>query len=458
LAGILRESEKAMVKRTFLFFKHSFLNVFYWACALILWTYMSVSLIGYYRSWYFATAVVVVLAGWFLAGGILEARGLLKAVGMISLYYFYLLLTALWAEYPETTLWWVTIELIFIVIFALFYLISLNYSVSRVTDFFVYLIPPAAVIFIVSSLIDPGAKRLGWYALNILPFLLLFCVLRLIESFSGRNIVLLAACLLMLLLGMSRTPLLMAGIGIVLMGTLIAGWKARFKLAVVFAAVGLVLTITVMTYQPLSVYAAKTFSRIAYQDVTVGDEFIEAEAPDIVRWTIFDDALSLLETNWLWGMGYMNFMPWYGDRYGFVDYTVRDEEVVGMSLHNSFQTWALEGGVPCLAIVILLLWRYFRILRRQIRHSKNDMERSYYKTYIVAMICLIVLGFFHQPHQMPIFFILLGIVYALDEKNRCEPPRPSRLKRAVNEFLSVLEPRWQGGHIEMTGQVVIRER
>lgn len=436
---------EAALDRTSIFPRQALLATYYWSCASILWTYVSVTIIGYYRSWYFATAVAVVLVGLLLLGGMLERRGLLKAVGMISLYYFYLLLTALWAEYPETTIWWVTIELIFVVIFALFYLISKNYSVDRMIDFFIYLIPPVVVIFIITYLIDPEAIRLGGNTLNILPILLLFCMLRLTVSFSVRNIVLLAACLLMLLLGMSRTPLLVAGIGIILMTVIATNqWTVRLKFAMAFMAIGFVLTITILMYHPLGLYAAKTLSRITYQDLMVGEQFIEAEEPDIIRWAVLADAFSLLKDNWLLGIGYMNFMPWFGERYDLAFYTARDIEIVGMNLHNSFQTWALEGGVPCLVIVALLLWKYFRILQRRIRQSENELEKSYYKTYIVAMICLLVLGIFHQPHQMPIFFILFGIVYALDEKNRCEPSRPSRLRRALNEFFSVLEPRWHG--------------
>jgi len=46
------------------------------------------------------------------------------------------------------------------------------------------------------------------------------------------------------------------------------------------------------------------------------------------------------------------------------------------------------------------------------------MEKLYYKLFIIGMACLLIAGMFHQIHQSPVFFILLGIVYAFDNKYR----------------------------------------
>jgi O-antigen ligase len=111
-------------------------------------------------------------------------------------------------------------------------------------------------------------------------------------------------------------------------------------------------------------------------------------------------------------------MPWFGDMYNFIDENPKGKETVGMNLHNTFQTWALEGGLPCLCIVAMLLWKYFRILRRRIIQSNNDLEKSYYKLFVIGMVCSLVVGLFHQIHQTPMLFILLGIVYALEDNNK----------------------------------------
>lgn len=380
---------------------------------------MSVTIINLYKSWYITTAGVLYFTVLLLLNGILKMRGLVRSSGLIVIYYLYLLLTAMWADYPDITIWYVLIESIYIIIFALFYLLSMNFEPDRIINFFVNLMPPAILIYLILYKIDPEAIRLGGYVLVLLPFALLFCALRLILSFSIRNVVFLTAGLLMLVNGMSRTPLLASGLGLFLMFvTITKRWRTRLTFVAAFVIIGAVVTITILTIQPLRLKTAKTITRITYHDVLVGDQVIEAEKPDSVRWTIYADAWSLYKTNWLFGIGYMNFMPWYGDKYNFSFVNARGKTIRGMNLHNVFQTWATEGGVPCLVIVTMLLWKYFNILLRRIRRSKNDLERSYCKLFVIGMICLLVQGLFHQIHQAPVFFIFLGIVYALDVKKR----------------------------------------
>lgn len=394
-------------------------GVFYWACASILWTYMSVTIINLYKSWYITTACVCFVTVLLLLTDILKMRGLVRSTGFILIYYLYLLLTAMWAEYPDITIWYSLTESIYIIIFALFYLLSMNFKPDRIINFFVNLMPPTILIYLIIYIIDPEAGRLGGYTLVFLPFVLLFCTLRLIQSFSIRNVVFITAGLLMLVMGKSRTPLLIIGLGLLLIFvTITKRWRTRRKLVAVFMSIVLVLIIAFLSFQPIRLSVATTISRIIYQDVVVGDQVIEAEKPDALRWSIYDNARSLYKTNWLLGMGYMNFMPWYGDMYNYSFMTAKGKEIRGMNLHNVYQTWALEGGLPCLGIVTLLLWKYFNILRRRIRQSKNDLERSYCKLFVIGMVCLLVEGLFHQIHQAPVFFIFLGIVYALDVKNR----------------------------------------
>ncbi len=402
-----------------LFIKFKYLNVYYWACASILWTYMLVTIINLYKSWYITTAVVLAFTVLLLMAGAFKTRGLIRSTSYILIYFIYLLATAMWAEYADITIWYVATESIYVIIFSLFYLLSLNLEPDRIIDFFVYLVPPAIITIILTYIIDPEASRLGNNVLVLLPFIFLFCVFRLFQFLFVRYIVLVTACLLMLVIGMSRTPLLIAGLGLFIMLVMIKKrWKTLCRISAVLLVIGAIVIITVLAVPQLRLYAANTITRTIYQDIVVGDQVVEAEIPDVVRWKIFFDAFSLYKSHWLFGMGYMNFMPWYGDRYNFRVENIRGKETVGMSLHNSFQTWALEGGLPCLGIVGLLLWKYFSILRKHIRQSKNDMEILYYKLFVIGMVCLLVAGMFHQIHQSPVFYMLLGIVYAFDNRYR----------------------------------------
>ena len=218
-------------------------SVFYWACAAILWTYMSVTIINLYKSWYITTAGVLALTALLLLTGVLKmTRGLFRSTGLIVLYFLYLLLTALWAEYPGITIWYVATESIYIVIFGLFYLLSMNFAPSRIIDFFVYLVPVAIIIYLITYITDPEAIRLGGYTKDFLPFILLFCTLRAIQSFSIRNVVFVSSCLIMLIIGMSRTPLLIAGLGLLLMFVVITKrWRTRRKFGMEFMSISALL-------------------------------------------------------------------------------------------------------------------------------------------------------------------------------------------------------------------------
>jgi hypothetical protein len=393
------------------------LKLYYWACASILWTYMSVGFLNLYKSWYIVTAGVLVLTFLLLLGGALKARGLVRASGLIVLYFLYLLLTATWASYPENTIWFLSEETIFIAIFALFYLLSLNITSDQLISFFVWLVPAAILVDLITYMTDPEPLRFGAYVLVLLPFILLFCTFRLLQSFSVLNLGLVTACLLMLVIGMSRAPLLGAAVGLLLIFvTMAKSRRTRVRILAGFLIISAVAASAIVIVPALRTKAARTVVRITYRDMTVDDEIIPAEKPDALRWAIYADALSLYQTNWLFGIGYMNFMPWFGGRYGFSFENVRGKTTVGMNLHNVYQTWALEGGLPCIGIVALILWKYFSILRRRIRQSTSDLEKAYYKLFVVGMISLLVEGLFLQIHQTPVLFMFLGIVYALDDK------------------------------------------
>lgn len=395
----------------------SCLQVYYWMCASILWAYMSVTILNAYKSWYITTAAAIVCMVLLSSAGVLNTHGALRSTRIVLVYFFYLLLTAVWADYPETTLLYVAVESIFIAVFLLFFLLSLNASAARMTGFFTSLVPPAVVICFVLYRINPDVSRLGGYVLVVLPFALLFTSVQLLHELSLRNLIYFTASLLILMVGMSRTPLLIAGLGLLsIFIWIVKGWRAWCRLLAGFLTAGLIVGLAFLLLQTVRLNMVKATSRITGQDISIADQIVETEGPDVIRWTIYEDAGSLYRSNWVLGIGYMNFMPWFGEEYGFRTETAGGKETVGMSLHNVYQTWALEGGLPCLAIVFCLLWKYFHILFLKIRQSCDDRENSYYKLLVISMICLLVAGLFHQIHQTPVFFMLLGIVFALDHK------------------------------------------
>src|SRR5207253_10054360 len=85
------------------------------------------------------------------------------------------------------------------------------------------------------------------------------------------------------------------------------------------------------------------------------------------------------------GIGYMNYPAFFEFHYG---------KAFGssLSLHNSYQTWGLETGLPGIAIVAILLYRYFSILKRKICSNSEADENALAKACIIAMLVLLVMG------------------------------------------------------------------
>ncbi|HKZ39049.1 MAG TPA: hypothetical protein VJ184_15405, partial [Chryseolinea sp.] len=135
---------------------------------------MSITIINLYKSWYITTAGVLAYTTVLVLCGVLRTRGLVRSTGLILIYFLYLLLTAMWADNPVITIWYVAVESIFIIIFALSYLLSKNFAPDSIINFFIYMVPPAIIIYSITYIMDPEASRLGGYVLVFLPFLLLF--------------------------------------------------------------------------------------------------------------------------------------------------------------------------------------------------------------------------------------------------------------------------------------------
>jgi O-antigen ligase len=131
---------------------------------------------------------------------------------------------------------------------------------------------------------------------------------------------------------------------------------------------------------------------------------------DDLRTSIFNEALNVYYEYWFQGMGYMNFMKWYGEKFGISELTANGTEIVGMNLHNSFQTWALEGGIFAIIIIIYIMYVYIKRSIYKIKISQNQFEKNFHTVGLINIVSFIIFASYHQLHQNIIFFILLGIV------------------------------------------------
>jgi GNAT superfamily N-acetyltransferase len=146
------------------------------------------------------------------------------------------------------------------------------------------------------------------------------------------------------------------------------------------------------------------------------------EHVDRQRGYITDLSLDLLPEYWLTGMGYMNFYALTAteattlyaiDRFGV--------EVYGTSLHNSYMTWALEGGLLVMLAVALIFWRAGARIRF-IWSAEPNMG----VLLLAWCVSALLFGWFHQLHASVQFWSILGIIFGYRDQLAARLPLVGR--------------------------------
>ena len=392
------------------------------ACATVLWAYMASLYV--YKIWYIATALAVWTTTLLVLRRQVRLGRLLSALTFPCLYFWYWLLTTFWAPAPYDTLWWVAIDAIALVVFALFYVCAQNVHAATLRDLWVGCTVPGLLVTVFTYLHNPEAIRAGGYAPAVLPLAIPFCWLRVLHGpRRGRAGAALSVILALLIVSSSRTPLLVAGLL-----CLWAPWAFSHRLGVALRAylcglLGVVVMLSVVFAIPVTrTLALRTVGRIIVADVLVGEEEVLAERPDIVRQAINQEAAAAWWTYGLFGMGYLQFgASWFAVRYP--DWGV-------MHLHRSLHTWGIEGGVPCLVIVWLLLGQHVRGLWYTRGRARTGVERDVSTALLMVTTGLLLMSWFHQVHRIPTFWAVLGMGLGLTHRTGwARPPANALFKR-----------------------------
>ena len=83
----------------------------------------------------------------------------------------------------------------------------------------------------------------------------------------------------------------------------------------------------------------------------------------------------------------------------------------GISVHNQYVEWALEGGIPWLIVGVLFLISVIVICGRAYRQAKQE-QRLVLLAAILGVIAIVVAGFFDVPFdsvgEQPLYVCSLG--------------------------------------------------
>jgi hypothetical protein len=377
-----------------------------WATAFVLSAYMVSALRA--KIWYIAAAITIVALVPLVLSGRLRIDRFLSNLVPLGVYFGYLALTALWADYPSRTILGVAIDSIELVVFALLYMTTLNNPISSLCRLFVTLGYIAFPVTLVQFALMPNASRVGGYALGIAIYLIPFYVIQIASGQWRKGLAPLMIGLGILAVSGSRAPLV-AGLAEIPLTLLVLKRRSAHlaRIVAITTVCTLLLGTILVCYPPTRSLVLYTYVRFAGVDADTGDISIRAEGPDLTRAALTVYGIELLQEHWLWGIGYANFSYWFQERYGFP-----------MNAHNSFISWPLEGGLPCTCIVIYMLAVFLRNLYRRIRASESTEERDFCRGCIVAMAGVLFVGLFHRAHQSPPLFLFLGIAVALAQKPR----------------------------------------
>jgi len=359
-----------------------------------------------YKIWYIVTAFSLFTAGIFVLLGILNTDKLFRSTCCILIYFGYLLLSSFWSISPGQTVKFFFIDSIEIVVFILFYILVLNISLAALTKMFIYLVFPGFFSAVLFYYLDPNSIRIGSRSLTILPMALPFVWMyyftsmnrdRYVALFSGVTIIAL------LFISMSRTPLAVGVVLTILSIGVFGKLCSRYIIKILSVGLAFLSSFLILWQFETTRFALiKTYVRIFHRDFYGGTTHIAAETVDKGRELISRGISEIVFTNQPFGMGYMNFPVWSGDVLG-----------KSKSLHNIYWAWWIEGGVSLVLIVGFIFTCYFYSLLKCIVYSTDIFYRNFCFATIISMVGVLLYGLYHQIHQVPTMYMLLGVGFAL---------------------------------------------
>lgn len=373
-----------------------------WACEAIIVAYFLS--IWKYKIWLITTLGASVLTAFVVILSDARVRGLLRDLWPLVLYFAYLIAASTQSEYASEAGWWAAVDSIGILVAALFWVAARNSEPSAIRSGFINVSLLAAVVAICVDRSFPEASRLGGYALPFYPIAIPFLWAEIIGGKRKRSAWLaLTVVLAILMLSRSRTPLaaglLVLGLSFVWIGRSL---MQRFKLGLMITIVVTLVGIALMSFGATR-FALLTFvARVTHEDIITKDYYIPGEAFDPTRSyldAIFSEKIIDAQP---FGIGYTTTGRYYELAWG--SYT---------PLHSMYQTWALEGGVFCVLIMTGILIRHWLALRRARHRAASYESEILARCVTLATVAMLFIGLFHQMHQGPLFYAVLGMALGL---------------------------------------------
>jgi hypothetical protein len=392
----------------------------YRACLALLFVgYCASFFLHKYKLYYFGWAACLLITTTMVLTGKLRLRLTPRHIGALAVFYAYLALTALWSYSPSETVYYVVADLLQPVAFVMGIVWAQNNPPRRLSEYIPMFVSAHILIAIVLMVASGGfffdqygsiRSALGLALVTGLPMLIWRAKL---QRTVVRAVLPALAVLIILVLG-SRAALALAAPVLVASFYSVSEGRLRFIRATArFGVLGLLGALVIWSVPGLRHGAEAALSRFGPDNLsfaitpggTTGLLTDEIQA-DLDRRLQAAVALGSFLNRPLTGGGYMSTLSITTAAYGRV----------GLSAHGLPFTLLGETGLIGTAIFLWFLLGCYRSVRRRLASPLPGTDASFHRILLVTLGAMLLFGVFHQIHQVPSFFVLLGWGYAADRK------------------------------------------
>lgn len=335
----------------------------------------------------------------FLASNLIILLNLRKIMFIFKPIWYFLLyilgyyMVSMWELYPGQSIKFIPtqfIQVFLILIFSYVGLLLNRRVIVSVNIYLSYLIIVWTIIQLTFFKNDFSRYGYGSLAMVVVPFLI-----------AHKRYIILTEVIFTMLISQSITTLIASFISIssyLLIYynlNILKAYKDNSKFIKIF------LISCVAFYQLFDNYIKNTFSKILNTGLSVS-------GTDDLRSYIVENSWRLLLDSHGLGIGYWNFYAWSAENSDFFIIDRLGVTIYGENLHNTYMTWALEGGIlVLLPIAFLLVSCVLKI------HYIYLIDKKFGSIFYSIFISILIFGVAHQLHELPQFWGTIGLVYGV---------------------------------------------
>lgn len=356
-----------------------------------------------------------------------DVRSLGTLLFLIGLYFLAFYVVSFWELYPGTTIEWGKFEMVQFAVAANGYVLGRVFKEETILKLLHYMGVVLVAMTVIQFAVDREAIRYGYGTQ------LMLC---LPASVLLRKYWFVAVALAVMAVSRHKTPLACALLAVTITyvfakvpSTKLTVLQYHARASAIVVCVPLAIASLVLFAPELAEEFSPAIARVLPEDTTIrlAGVDIQGEERDIVRDYQIEASKDFLGEHLPQGIGYMNFLVLTGIQTSITANAGRDKEYPGISLHNSFMTWILEGGVLVSFVVLLLFWRVWA----RISWLRQTPSRNFAVMAIAWCAALLFLGVFHQVHQSMQFWATIGLIFGYYDRHKL--PNAVRYQTAASQ-------------------------